>query len=357
MATVGVEGAVPAVGAPVGVVFEYVYARYFARVCREISFKVSDRATAEDVAQEMFAKLWQEMSGGLVIEKPDRALRFLCQRAAWALSAHFATHATRQARRESALEELPPPVERAATLASAAPGPETQVPARLDLSRTLALLPPAQRRVIALRYLEDLSYEQVAEQTATSTKTVNNHLSRGLATLRRAEGLPERTTAGIRKEAADVRAQALALYRESVAAGSPLAYTELGARFGRTAQWAIRTLRAGGAHESRLSTVRTDARMQLREELAAGAWTPGEQVTSRTLAARFPGLHTSSAGQILTALHTERLLDKRPISGPHKVGYFVPAPPLAPIPGSGSYLVTGRTPTGADTFPTARVAA
>jgi RNA polymerase sigma-70 factor (sigma-E family) len=52
------------------------------------------------------------------------------------------------------------------------------------LMRLIAALPPRQRAVIALRFYEDLSVEQIAELLQCRTVTVRTHLSRALATLR-----------------------------------------------------------------------------------------------------------------------------------------------------------------------------
>ena len=49
--------------------------------------------------------------------------------------------------------------------------------------RLIAALPPRQRAVIALRFYEDLSTEQIAEMLGCRTVTVRTHLSRALAAL------------------------------------------------------------------------------------------------------------------------------------------------------------------------------
>jgi RNA polymerase sigma-70 factor (sigma-E family) len=49
--------------------------------------------------------------------------------------------------------------------------------------RLIAALPPRQRAVIALRFYEDLAFEQIAEILGCRTVTVRTHLSRALARL------------------------------------------------------------------------------------------------------------------------------------------------------------------------------
>jgi RNA polymerase sigma-70 factor (sigma-E family) len=60
----------------------------------------------------------------------------------------------------------------------------TSVDDRLSLMPALRALPRGQRAVIVLRYLCDLSDEDIAVTLATSTSTVRSQAVRGLATLR-----------------------------------------------------------------------------------------------------------------------------------------------------------------------------
>jgi RNA polymerase sigma-70 factor (sigma-E family) len=70
----------------------------------------------------------------------------------------------------------------------AAPAPDAISPydERDAMLRLIAALPPRQRAVIALRFYEDLSIEQIAELLGCRTVTVRTHLARALATLRAA---------------------------------------------------------------------------------------------------------------------------------------------------------------------------
>ncbi|WP_012185052.1 SigE family RNA polymerase sigma factor [Salinispora arenicola] len=65
------------------------------------------------------------------------------------------------------------------------PDSEHEVDLRLLLREALLALPPRQRAVLTLRYLEDLSVRQTAELLGCHAGTVASQTARGLARLRR----------------------------------------------------------------------------------------------------------------------------------------------------------------------------
>lgn len=72
-----------------------------------------------------------------------------------------------------------------------APDRTSHVDDRDAVWRALAGLPPRQRAVLVLRYLEDLSEADTAEALGVSTGTVKSQTSRALARLRETSGLRE----------------------------------------------------------------------------------------------------------------------------------------------------------------------
>jgi RNA polymerase sigma factor (sigma-70 family) len=62
---------------------------------------------------------------------------------------------------------------------------------RVLLRDMLRTLPPRQRAVIVLRYLEDRSEQEVADILGCTTGTVGSQASRALAKLRASLGEPE----------------------------------------------------------------------------------------------------------------------------------------------------------------------
>jgi len=63
--------------------------------------------------------------------------------------------------------------------------PASDSDTRLDVEAALATLPPRQRTVVVLRYLEDLSERQTADLMGTSVGTVKSQARDALAALRR----------------------------------------------------------------------------------------------------------------------------------------------------------------------------
>jgi RNA polymerase sigma-70 factor (sigma-E family) len=71
-------------------------------------------------------------------------------------------------------------------LMTAAPDPSERHDERDAMLRLIAALPARQRAVIALRFYEDLSTEQIADILGCRTVTVRTHLARALAALQQA---------------------------------------------------------------------------------------------------------------------------------------------------------------------------
>lgn len=151
------------------------FAEYFtARVagCRRLAYALSgDWHTAEDLVQASFIKLyrhWRRVRTGTT----DAYLRKIVVNT-------FLSH-RRRYRREASVPDVP---DRAAPAAN---GQGVDV----DLGRALAALPPRQRAMVALRFLDDMSVIEVAELLGVAEGTVKSQTARGLHSLRVALDAP-----------------------------------------------------------------------------------------------------------------------------------------------------------------------
>jgi len=136
---------------------------------RRIAFAMCGSwSDAEEIAQSAFVKVYARWTK-IRIETVDAYLRTVITRV-------FLDTKRRGRAREQVVAELPE------TIAPPDAGPAE----RLALRAALMAVPPGQRAVLVLRFVADLSIEQVAATLGCTTGTVKSQTARGLATLRAA---------------------------------------------------------------------------------------------------------------------------------------------------------------------------
>jgi RNA polymerase sigma-70 factor (sigma-E family) len=123
---------------------------------------------AEEIAQASFVKLYARWSR-IRIDTVDAYLRTILTRA-------FLDTKRRARAREQVVAEPPD------SMAPADAGPAE----RMAMRAALLAVPPGQRAVLVLRFVADLSIEQVAEALDCATGTVKSQTARGLVALRAA---------------------------------------------------------------------------------------------------------------------------------------------------------------------------
>ena len=126
---------------------------------------------AEEIAQTAFVSMYARWNK-VRIDSADAYLHTVLTRA-------FLDTKRRGRRRELVMAEPP---EQAVTQDT------SSVEARPSLLAALQAVPPKQRAVLVLRFIQDLSVEEVADAMGCSTGTVKSQSARGLATLRKAYG-------------------------------------------------------------------------------------------------------------------------------------------------------------------------
>jgi RNA polymerase sigma-70 factor (ECF subfamily) len=156
--------------------FETLVRSYRRRVFGVAYAIVGSRAAADDVAQEVFVKLWKSLD-----RYDGRA-----QLSTWiyAITRNAAISALRKQRPAGSLSDE-------AVLAEAEAHSAVAAEARGDdaaLWRAVATLPPAQRQAVILYYQDERPVEEVAAMLGTPVNTVKTHLHRARARLAAALG-------------------------------------------------------------------------------------------------------------------------------------------------------------------------
>ena len=141
-------------GSQVDEEFAELFAVTYAQVVRTVWFVIHDRAAAEEVAQDAFTELFRDWSRLRDFDRPDLWVRRV---------------AIRKAQREASRRRMRVQLERAATTA-----PIVEDGLRLSDSELIAAirdLPPKQRAIVVLFYLEDRPMAEVADLVGCSTST------------------------------------------------------------------------------------------------------------------------------------------------------------------------------------------
>lgn len=130
---------------------------------------LSDRQKAEDLAQEVFLRLYRNLSS----VGSAAHLSFWLRKVAM-------NGAIDRLRRDNRYEVVP--LEEASCLANSGADTDPLLERRLRL--LFQQLAPAPRAVLLLRYQEDLDPAEIARTLSMSVNTVKSHLKRSLAILR-----------------------------------------------------------------------------------------------------------------------------------------------------------------------------
>jgi RNA polymerase sigma-70 factor (sigma-E family) len=147
--------------------FADLFARHYLPALRLAALLEGDPTRAEDAVCDAFARVYARVRRGGV-DDPAPYLR------------QAIVNAVRGGWRRRAVERR-----HAAALAGAEPSGEfeARVVDRDEVWRALAELPPGQRRVVVLRYYEDLPEAEVAHLLRVSVGTVKSQAAKGLAAL------------------------------------------------------------------------------------------------------------------------------------------------------------------------------
>lgn len=156
--------------------FRFLIERYEGPVFAFVASRVNDRGVAREVAQEAFVRAFFALDK---LRKPEAFHSWLL-----GIAGRVALEFQRTVRRR---REDPGSPETGASLT--APAATEDGGGQLD--EAIAALPETQRRLILLRYFEQLSCQEIAERLNLPLGTVTKTLSRAYAQLRETLGSPE----------------------------------------------------------------------------------------------------------------------------------------------------------------------
>ena len=176
-----------AVGRGDDAAFELLFSRWGGRLLGYLQRMVSDVATAEELVQEAFLRVYRSRES---YRAESRFSTWL-----YRIGTNLALNELRRPRRKRPHASTDD-AEAALPLVAGGSGPESIAHARLvmsELSGALERLPERQRMALWLSAVEGHSYAEVAELLGTSDKSVKSLVHRARATL--AERLPRCTSA------------------------------------------------------------------------------------------------------------------------------------------------------------------
>lgn len=149
--------------------FQKLYFRYAEPLFGFLWRRLSQRELAEDLVQELFAKVWRNRAN----LDPAQSIKAYLYQAANNL---MIDHLRRKNPDLGAVEVMPEH--------STVDVDEVQFEKRDQIQKALADLPDAQRNVFLLSRFEGLKYHEIASVLDISVKTVETHMNRALKKLR-----------------------------------------------------------------------------------------------------------------------------------------------------------------------------
>ena len=154
-------------------VLRQIFDTYYVPVCKAIQRFVRDKSTVEDIAQDVFIKLWEKRQQLNITSSLGAYLRRMAINEAISFlrrNKHFET--------EDTIDH--------AYAGSPSTGEDQMLQSELEQNITNAInnLPPRCRAVFQLSRFEELSYKEIAAKMDISVKTVENQMGKALRVLR-----------------------------------------------------------------------------------------------------------------------------------------------------------------------------
>lgn len=149
---------------------EKIYAKYYDKVCATIYTYVRQRQTTEDLAQELFVKLWSKRADLTITSLPA----YLRKMAANESLMHLRKHNSNRI----AVQE----VEIASTVEADDALRSKEMQAKIAFA--IKQLPPTCRQIFQMSRFKQMSYKEIAAELDISPKTVENQMGKALRLMR-----------------------------------------------------------------------------------------------------------------------------------------------------------------------------
>jgi RNA polymerase sigma-70 factor, ECF subfamily len=157
--------------------FSSIYEQYFSPVYRYIYFRVQSKVVAEDIAQAVFLKVWEKLPDYQDLKRPPLAYFFTIARNKvidhWRQNKRVELFAE-----ENDLDKIPDAAKTAEEIVSRGLAME-------EISRVLEKISSDQQEVIILKFINELSYLEIARILRKNETAIRKIASRGLENLRK----------------------------------------------------------------------------------------------------------------------------------------------------------------------------
>ena len=156
--------------------FELIFQQNYQRLCRHVFRMTRDMEAAEDLVQEVFVSFWKEERFQSV-SQPESYLYRACL--------NKALNYTSSQKRKREIQELH--FREQSGGKSGDPQQELeQQELEARVQESIEKLPPMCRKVFLLSRYEEMSHKEIAAFLQISPNTVDNHIKKALAILRKA---------------------------------------------------------------------------------------------------------------------------------------------------------------------------
>jgi RNA polymerase sigma-70 factor (family 1) len=152
--------------------FDMLYNRHWKQVFNAAYKRLNDEQQAQDIAQDVFVQLWIRGTKSPI----ENLSAYLQVSARNGVFKHF--------EKQGKLSALPDAIEEVTDEHDRADAGMLHQEFLKAFNELVETLPQQQRIIFRMRFEEDLSSQQIADQLEISPKTVRNQLGKALATLR-----------------------------------------------------------------------------------------------------------------------------------------------------------------------------